>query len=90
MDTLVKFLRPIFSRLIGTWVAALAVWLAAHFNIVIPESAQEQIISGFIVLLVAISQTIYVLIHRTIDAHVNPKDIASPTLAESKPNGSNP
>jgi hypothetical protein len=82
MDAIVKFLRPIFSRIVGAWVAALAVWLAAHFHIILDETAQEQVISGFIVLLIALVQTIYAMIHRAIDVHFNPKDIASPTLAE--------
>ena len=90
MDTIEKFIRPIFSRVVGTWVAAGAVWLAAHYNVIIPESAQEQIISTFLILIIALVQTIYALVHRAIDVHINPKDIASPTLAEKKPNGSNP
>jgi hypothetical protein len=82
MDSIVKFLRPILSRLIGSWVAALAMWLASHYHIILDESMQEQLIAGFIILIFTVGQTLYAIIHRAIDVHFNPKDIASPTLAE--------
>lgn len=78
------FLRPILSRVVGAWVAALAVWLSAKLGIVLDDSAQEQIIAGGIAVAFALAQTVYAVVHRAIDKRVNPGDAASSHLAASE------
>lgn len=84
MDAIVKFLRPIFSRVVGSWVAGIALWIGAHYGVVLDDNTQAQIVAGSVALTFALGQTIYALVHRAIDVHANPKDSASPTLAEKK------
>lgn len=70
-----------FSRVIGAWVAAAAVYLSSKFGIVLDDNAQEQIMAGAIAVAFALAQTIYAIVHRVIDKRVNPGDAASSHLA---------
>jgi hypothetical protein len=81
---MLNFFRPMLSRVIGAWVAALAVWLSAKAGFVLDDNAQEQIIAGGVAVALAVFQTVYALAHRTIDKRVNPGDAASSHLAAAE------
>lgn len=79
-----NFVRPILSRIIAAWVAALAIWLAAHYNVVLDETVQQQLAAGFLAVLFAIGQTVYAIVHRATDKKLNPGDTASGDLAHEQ------
>lgn len=76
-----NFVRPMLSRVIGAWVAALAVWLTAKFGVAVDDSQQEQVIAGALAVTFALGQTVYAIVHRLVDKRVNPGDAASGHLA---------
>lgn len=78
------FIRPILSRVLASWIAAIAIWLAAHYNVVLDETAQQQLAAGFLAMLFAIGQTVYAVVHRVADKKLNPGDAASNHLADKE------
>lgn len=81
---MLNFFRPMLSRVVGAWVAALAVWLSAKLGIVLDDNAQEQIIAGAIAVAFALAQTVYAIVHRSLDKRLNPGDAASSHLADKE------
>lgn len=75
------FLRPILARVLGAWIAAGCLWLAVHYNITIAPDEQSKVIEGGIIVLLAIFNTLYALIHKAISTKTNPADAASVPLA---------
>lgn len=78
---MLNFLRPIVSRIIGSLVAAVALYLSSKLGIVLDDNAQEQIIAGGVAVALALFQIVYAIAHRVIDKRVNPGDAASSHLA---------
>lgn len=68
-------IRPLLARLVGILVAYLAVWLAAHFNVVLSEDDKAKLTEGLVVLL------IYSITHRLVSKKTNPADAATEKLA---------
>jgi len=71
------FLRPILARLIAAWVAALSGWLSATVGIDLAPDEQVAVINAGL----GLALTVYALVHRAIDARINPRDAAAPSVA---------
>lgn len=72
---MINSLRPYLSRLIAPFIAAVIVWLATK-GIDLPEDAAGHLTELAVIVLLAIFQIIYAVIHKTIDKKVNPQDAA--------------
>lgn len=78
---MVDFLKPILSRVIASWIAALAIYLSAHFNVVLDETTKAQLAAGFLAVIFGIGSTVYAIFHRLVDKRLNPVDAASGSTA---------
>lgn len=78
---MIDFIRPILARVLGAWIAAACLWLAVHYNITIAPDEQSKVVEAGIIVLLAIFNTLYALIHRAISVKTNPSDAATPSLA---------
>lgn len=69
-------LVSIFSRVAGSFVAALAAWLTARG---IDVGDTTQLTASVAAILLFVAQVVYAVVHRFIDRRVNPKDAAVPS-----------
>lgn len=74
-------LRPFIARIAGIIVASLAVWLAAHFNIVLSENDKAKLTEGMVILTITVWGLIYAVTHRLTSKKSNPADAATTKLA---------
>jgi len=74
---MIDLLRPFVGRVIAAWIAALSGWLASTVGVEIAPEDQAAVINAG----VGIALTVYAVLHRMIDARINPRDAASPTVA---------
>lgn len=71
------FLRPIIARLIASVVGAFASYLLVHYGVTLDADTQlglEAVMLGFF-------GVIYSVIHRAINARINPGDAATQHMA---------
>lgn len=78
---MIDLLRPIFARIIGAIIGALAAWLAGRFGIVVPEETKGQLTQGAVALMLLVFGVVYSLVHKGVSVKTNPADAASPGLA---------
>ena len=74
-------IAPYLSRLIATAVAFGASWLAQRLGIVLDEETQTQITTAGVLVILAVFQTIYVLVHKFVSRFTNPTDAAKGHLS---------
>jgi hypothetical protein len=77
-------IRPVLSRIIGSLVAGLAVWLTGKFGVVIDDNAKAKLTEAGVVASLTIFSIVYSLVHKAIDHKINPLDTASPSLSRPK------
>lgn len=77
---MINAIQLVLGRLLAAWIAALCIWLAARYNILIPDDAQVKIVAGALAVLMALFTTIYSLVHKWLDHHLNPADTAASVL----------
>ena len=77
-------LRVVLGRLLGALIAGVVAWLAGK-----GIEIDQQTIDAAIAFLLTVFTIVYSLIHTAINAHINPKDVSSPAVAERSQDGSN-
>lgn len=75
---MMNLLRPLVSRFLGAWIAALVTYLQFHYNITLDADTQ----AGLLSVGLGVFTTVYFLVHRIIDRFINKGDAASSTLAK--------
>jgi hypothetical protein len=75
---MLNLLRPLVSRFIGAWVAALVTYLQFHYGITLDADTQ----AGLLSVGLGVFTTVYFVVHRVIDRFINKGDAASSTLAK--------
>lgn len=73
-------LQLVLGRLLAAWIAALCIWLAAKYGILIPDDSQVKIVAGTLAVIMALFTTVYSLVHKWLDHHLNPADTAASVL----------
>lgn len=75
---MLNYLRPLVSRFLGTWIAALVTYLQFHYNITLDADTQ----AGLLSVGLGTFTTVYFIVHRMVDRFINKGDAASSTLAK--------
>lgn len=74
--------RKYGARLIAGWVAALAAWLLAHYGVTLDADTQAHFVEATIGMMLAVFGTVYPLLHKYINKHINPGDAATSRLID--------
>ena len=80
---MIDFIRPYLSRIIAGGVTALTAFLASKLGVVLSPDDQATLTQGGVVLLIALTQPLYGLVHKFLDRWINPTDAADPVVAEA-------
>ena len=71
-------LRPLLARILAAWMAALSGWAATEVGVEITADEQGALVN----VAIGVAFTVYAIVHRLIDATLNPADAAKPSMAE--------
>lgn len=79
-----SFLQTVLARILAAWIAGLAGFLMAKFDIGIKPEDQAAIVTHLVGIIIPTIMTVYALVHKLLNKHLNPGDAASTHLAEKQ------
>lgn len=77
--TMPGWLSAILSRVIAAAFAGFCTWLLSKWGVLIDAETQQKAVEVVVSVIVAI----YAIVHKLIDAKLNPTDAAAPDVVES-------
>lgn len=84
MSAIANLLRLVIARTIGGLIATLSAWLMIRYGIIVDDSAQAELTSNVVAVMMTIFTILYPLIHKLINRKINPGDAASSHLAREE------
>jgi hypothetical protein len=73
---MIAFVTAWIGRLLAAWIAGFFGWLMVRYGIAVPDAAQTKLVEAIVGVVIPIAISLYAIVHKLIDAKVNPADAA--------------